>query len=228
MPHISAGTASVISRTSQRRGGCVGRSPRRLIGYRSRLLSSTELLFVHHKQRVKHNHITAFITKRGGYIIAHLRKLEKAAMVAFMEMPMSANAKLNTRKLLGVLSSLTLRKATTVTAFRKKPNRPWGWRKTFVNGNALVCRSRCTRTHNAAGIEFRFIPRICKVGCFLFRSWGISHCGIAADDLVSVWQRVQPSQIQIGSIPSEETRTLTLHQQTRSQREHVEVGEALR
>lgn len=86
---------------------------------------STELLFVHHKRRLKHNHITlALITKRGGYIIAHLRKLEKAAMVAFMEMPMSANAKLNTRKLLGVLSSLTLRKATTVTAFRKKPSRP--------------------------------------------------------------------------------------------------------
>lgn len=87
---------------------------------------SSELLFVHHKRRIKHkhNHITAFITKRGGYVIAHLRKLEKAAMVAFVEMPMSASAKLNTKKLLGVLSSLTLRKATTVTAFRKKPSRP--------------------------------------------------------------------------------------------------------
>lgn len=69
----------------------------------------------------KNNHIAALITKQG---VAHLRKLEKAATVAFMEMPMSANAKLNTRKLLGVLSSLTLRKATTVTAFRKKPSRP--------------------------------------------------------------------------------------------------------
>lgn len=54
----------------------------------------------------------------------HLRKLEKAAMVAFMEMPMSAMAKLKTRKLLGVLSSLTLRKAAMVTAFKKKPIRP--------------------------------------------------------------------------------------------------------
>lgn len=60
------------------------------------------------------------------YIITHLRKLEKAATVAFMEMPMSASAKLKTRKLLGVLSSLTLRKATTVTALRKKPSRPFG------------------------------------------------------------------------------------------------------
>ena len=58
--------------------------------------------------------------------ITHLRKLEKAAMVAFMQMPMSAMAKLNTRKLLGVLSSLTLRKAAMVTAFRKKPSRPFG------------------------------------------------------------------------------------------------------
>lgn len=33
-------------------------------------------------------------------------------------------AKLNTRKLLGVLSSLTLRKATIVTAFRVKPSSP--------------------------------------------------------------------------------------------------------
>ncbi len=62
--------------------------------------------------------------KGGGYI-THLRKLEKAAMVAFIEMPISANAKLNTRKLLGVLSSLTLRKAATVTAFKKKPSRPF-------------------------------------------------------------------------------------------------------
>lgn len=75
-------------------------------------------------RRLKNNHITAFVTKQGGYHVAHLRKLEKAATVAFMEMPMSASAKLNTRKLLGVLSSLTLRNATTVTAFRKKPSRP--------------------------------------------------------------------------------------------------------
>lgn len=59
----------------------------------------------------------------------HLRKLEKAATVAFMEMPMSAIARLNTRKLLGVLSSLTLRKAAIVTAFRKKPSRPLGGTK---------------------------------------------------------------------------------------------------
>lgn len=71
------------------------------------------------------NQISTFIMKRGGYI-THLRKLEKAATVAFMEMPISAIAKLNTRKLLGVRSSLTLRKATIVTAFRKKPNRPYG------------------------------------------------------------------------------------------------------
>lgn len=64
--------------------------------------------------------------------ITYLRKLEKAAMVAFMEMPMSAMAKLNTRKLLGVLSSLTLRKATIVTAFRKKPNRPMAEQKGYV------------------------------------------------------------------------------------------------
>ncbi len=63
------------------------------------------------------------IMKGGGYI-TYLRKLEKAAMVAFKEMPISASAKLNTRKLLGVLSSLTLRKATTVTAFKKKPSSP--------------------------------------------------------------------------------------------------------
>lgn len=42
-----------------------------------------------------------------------------------MEMPMSAMAKLKTRKLLGVLSSRTLRKATIVMAFRQKPIRPW-------------------------------------------------------------------------------------------------------
>lgn len=58
------------------------------------------------------------------YYVTHLRKLEKAAMVAFAEMPISANAKLKTRKLLGVLSSLILRKAATVTAFRKNPRRP--------------------------------------------------------------------------------------------------------
>lgn len=65
----------------------------------------------------------------GGYI-THLRKLEKAATVAFIQMPISAIAKLNTRKLLGVLSSLTLRKATIVTAFKKKPSRPFeGWKQ---------------------------------------------------------------------------------------------------
>lgn len=64
-----------------------------------------------------------------GYI-THLRKLEKAAMVAFMQMPMSARAKLNTRKLLGVLSSRTLRKASTVTAFRKNPKSPFCGRET--------------------------------------------------------------------------------------------------
>lgn len=54
----------------------------------------------------------------------HLRKLEKAAMVAFMEMPISAKAKLNTKKLLGVRKSRILRKAITVTAFMKNPRRP--------------------------------------------------------------------------------------------------------
>lgn len=81
-------------------------------------------MLTHPRPWLKNNHITAPIANQGGYNVAHLRKLEKAATVAFMEMPMSANAKLNTRKLLGVLSSLTLRKATTVTAFRKKPSRP--------------------------------------------------------------------------------------------------------
>lgn len=104
--------------------------------------------------------ITAFyertwilITKAGGYI-THLRKLEKAATVAFMEMPMSAIAKLNTRKLLGVLSSRTLRKATIVSAFKKKPSRPsggterekheWG-QNAAVNGSqrAQRCLMRC-------------------------------------------------------------------------------------
>ncbi|TNN80944.1 hypothetical protein EYF80_008949 [Liparis tanakae] len=61
--------------------------------------------------------------KRGGYV-TDLKKLEKAATVAFIEMPISAIAKLNTRKLLGVLSSLTLRKAVMVRAFKKKPSRP--------------------------------------------------------------------------------------------------------
>lgn len=71
------------------------------------------------------NQIPTFLMKRSGYI-THLRKLENAATVAFMEMPISAIAKLNTRKLLGVLSSLTLKKATIVTAFRKNPSRPFG------------------------------------------------------------------------------------------------------
>jgi hypothetical protein len=60
------------------------------------------------------------------FYVTHLRKLEKAAMVAFAEMPISANAKLKTRKLLGVLSSLIFMKAATVTAFRKNPRRPLG------------------------------------------------------------------------------------------------------
>lgn len=55
---------------------------------------------------------------------AYLRKLENAATVAFIEIPISAMARLNTRKLLGVRNSLILRKATTVTAFRKNPRRP--------------------------------------------------------------------------------------------------------
>lgn len=77
--------------------------------------------------------------ERGGYI-THLRKLEKAAIVAFMEMPISAIAKLNTRKLLGVLSSLTLRKASIVTAFRKKPSRPLG------KGNKKHTQCKSART----------------------------------------------------------------------------------
>lgn len=65
-----------------------------------------------------------WLLQNGGSYITHLRKLENAATVAFMEMPMSAMAKLNTRKLLGVLSSRTLRKATMVTPFRRMPSRP--------------------------------------------------------------------------------------------------------
>lgn len=50
-------------------------------------------------------------------------------------------------------------------------------------GNALVCRSRCTRTHNASSIERGFFcPQICKVACFLLTSGGISLRGAAADD----------------------------------------------
>lgn len=44
--------------------------------------------------------------------------------MAFIEIPISAMARLNTRKLLGVRNSLILRKARTVTAFRKNPRRP--------------------------------------------------------------------------------------------------------
>lgn len=54
----------------------------------------------------------------------YLRKLEKAAMVAFIEMPISAKAKLNTRKLLGVRKSRIFKKAITVTAFINNPRRP--------------------------------------------------------------------------------------------------------
>lgn len=82
-----------------------------------------KLLFAHHTYQKQSHHVLHYETGRLPHI-AHLRKLEKAATVAFMEMPMSARARLNTRKLLGVLSSLTLRKATTVTAFRKKPSSP--------------------------------------------------------------------------------------------------------
>lgn len=60
-------------------------------------------------------------------------------MVAFMEMPMSAIARLNTRKLLGVLSSLTFRKATIVTEFRKMPSRPLGEAHTEQTENIKSC-----------------------------------------------------------------------------------------
>lgn len=50
-------------------------------------------------------------------------------MVAFIQIPISASAKLNTKKLLGVLSALTLRNATTVTAFKTNPSRPLAEKK---------------------------------------------------------------------------------------------------
>lgn len=56
--------------------------------------------------------------------------------MAFIEIPISAMARLNTRKLLGVRNSLILRKATTVTAFRKNPRRPLEDRKR-VNNQSL-------------------------------------------------------------------------------------------
>lgn len=83
-------------------------------------------------------------------------------------------------------------------------------------------------------------PQICKVVCFLFRSGGISLRGIASDDLGcarsgagltltagaaladSVWLSLNREG------GERKTTPLTLHQQARSQREHVEVGEALR
>lgn len=86
--------------------------------------------------------------ERGGYI-THLRKLEKAAIVAFMEMPISAIAKLNTRKLLGVLSSLTLRKASIVTAFRKKPSRPLG----KGNKKHTQCKSARSLLRNSSHLK---------------------------------------------------------------------------
>lgn len=86
--------------------------------------------------------------ERGGYI-THLRKLEKAAIVAFIEMPISAIAKLNTRKLLGVLSSLTLRKASIVTAFRKKPSRPLG----KGNKKHTQCKSARSLLRNSSHLK---------------------------------------------------------------------------
>lgn len=79
----------------------------------------------------------------GAGYITHLRKLEKAATVAFMEMPMSAMARLKTRKLLGVLSSRTLMKDTIVTAFKKKPSRPCGGNTQRHHG----CGSRVNGGH---------------------------------------------------------------------------------
>lgn len=75
--------------------------------------------------------------------VTHLKKLEKAATVALAEMPISASAKLNTKKLLGVLSSLTWRKAATVTAFRKNPSRPLE-DNIFYTHHESVCGTECT------------------------------------------------------------------------------------
>lgn len=52
-----------------------------------------------------------------------LRKLEKAAMKALMQIPQSARAMLRTSRLLGVRSSLIFRKEIIVKPFRQKPSR---------------------------------------------------------------------------------------------------------
>lgn len=53
----------------------------------------------------------------------YLRKLEKAAMNALMQIPQSARAMLTTSRLLGVRSSLIFRKEMIVKPFRQKPSR---------------------------------------------------------------------------------------------------------
>lgn len=53
----------------------------------------------------------------------YLRKLEKAAMNALMQIPQSASAMLRTSRLLGVRSSLIFRKEIIVKPFRQKPSR---------------------------------------------------------------------------------------------------------
>uniref|UniRef100_A0A0E9S7N9 Uncharacterized protein n=1 Tax=Anguilla anguilla TaxID=7936 RepID=A0A0E9S7N9_ANGAN len=47
-------------------------------------------------------------------------------MVAFIHIPQSAIAKLNTRKLLGVRNSLIFRNEITVSPLRNNPTRPLG------------------------------------------------------------------------------------------------------
>lgn len=65
-----------------------------------------------------------------------------------MQMPMSANAKLNTRKLLGVLSCLTLKKATTVTAFKRNPSRPFGGTEIKIMNEGRINRSPVRTIHD--------------------------------------------------------------------------------
>lgn len=76
MPRNPAGTASVISRTSQRRGGGVGRSLRPLIGYRSRLL-----LFTRRRQTAPSS-FCSFITSGGSNTITSRRSLRNGSVTS--------------------------------------------------------------------------------------------------------------------------------------------------
>lgn len=160
--------------------------------------------------------------------LAHLRKLEKAATVAFMEMPMSAMAKLNTRKLLGVLSSLTLRKATMVTAFREKPSSP------SVEQQAQMLQSwlRSDRAHGgASGVSKQrhavFKPHALFYAHAPFLHFWQFQCVFNRNNigscLAGCTDRGGHSPLWLNS----GAKTLTFHQQTRPQRKHIKLGEAL-